>query len=270
MPYFDNAESIEGFYKKLINEVPDLIFKAVYLQGRFVVEYCSESVREVYEMSPKEFKANPDIFLDERIYAEDRPGFLKKMQYSKKKLLRYDYEYRVQLPKKGQRWMKITGKPELNLDGSISFYTRVSDITDLKEQEQKLLISEERFEFAMTAASEGVWDWDMDSNIVYFSSQLSKLMGGEEKVTYVPNSFWRDRIHPDDIVSYEKNKQDHLLNKTPIYENVYRIKTNSGIYIWVLSRGKALHFDEFGVPHRAIGTVKDITDQEEQRIELQR
>jgi len=268
MPFLNHTESVEGFFKKLIDEVPDLIFKAVYVRGKFTVEYCSESVREVYEMTPIEFRANPDIFLDDRILTEYRKGFLNKMQRSKKKLIRYDYEYQVQLPVKGLRWMKITGKPELNLDGSISFYTRVSDITDLKEQEQKLLASEERFEFAMSAASEGVWDWDMDSNLVYFSAQLSKMMGGEEKVTYVPNTFWTDRIHPDDIAGYEKNKQDHILGKTNVYEGIYRLKINSEHYIWVLSRGRALNFDEFGVPHRAIGTVKDITLLKEKEIEL--
>jgi PAS domain S-box-containing protein len=261
-------ESIEGFYKKLLDEVPDLIFEAVYMQGKFSISYCSESVREVYEMSPKEFKANPDIFLDERILSQDRPGFIKKLELSKKKLIRYDYEYRVMLPEKGLRWMRITGKPELKVDGSVSFYTRVSDVTSFKNQQQELIKSEQRFEFAMSAAEEGVWDWNMDTNRVYFSAQLSKMLGDEEKVQYVKNTAWIGRIHPDDMAQYEKSKQDHLQNRTPSYENVYRIITNSGNYIWVLSRGRALDFDEFGKPHRAVGTVKDITQIKEKEIEL--
>jgi PAS domain S-box-containing protein len=268
MLHKQETESVDGFYKKLLDEVPDLIFKAVYARGRFSIDYCSESVRDLYEMSPTEFKDNPDIFLDERILPEDRPGFLKKLEFSKKKLKRYEYEYRVALPKKGLRWMRISGKPELKLDGSICFYTRVSDITSLKEHEQKLLKSEERFEFAMSAAAEGVWDWNIDTNQVYFSSQLSKMLGDEEKVQIVPNTAWTSRIHPDDLAHYEKSKHEHLQNITAAYENVYRILTNNGNYIWVLSRGKALDFDGNGVPHRAIGTVKDITQMKEKEIEL--
>lgn len=269
MPHtLEGTENVAGFYKKLIDEVPDLIFMAVYARGQIFISYCSESVREVYEMSPKEFKKNPDIFLDERIVPEDRPGFMRKFQISKKKLIRYDYEYRVNLPKKGLRWMRITGKPELKLDGAVCFYTRVSDITSLKEQEQKLLKSEERFEFAMSAAAEGVWDWNMDTNMVYFSAQLSKMLGGKEIAVTVPNTYWTSRIHPDDIAHYEKSKYDHLESRTAAYENVYRVKTDNGNYIWVLSRGKALNFDEAGIPHRAIGTVKDITQMKEKEIEL--
>ncbi|KOS06009.1 hypothetical protein AM493_08145 [Flavobacterium akiainvivens] len=274
MPHSEDSESVDGFYKKLLDEVPDLIFKAVYAHGYFSIAYCSESVREVYEMSPKEFKKNPDIFLDERIVDEDRPGFMKKLQFSRNKLVRYEYEYRVVLPKKGLRWMRISGKPELKLDGSICFYTRVSDITSLKEQEQKLLKSEERFEFAMSAAAEGVWDWNMDTNQVYFSAQLSKMLGDEEKAKYVINTEWTNRIHPEDRAHYEKSKVDHIQNVasnpdiSPNYENVYRILVNNGTYIWVLSRGQALDFDENGMPHRAIGTVKDITQMKEKEIEL--
>jgi PAS domain S-box-containing protein len=264
----EDAETIDGFYKKLLDEVPDLIFKAVYVQGKFSVAYCSESVRELYEMTPKEFKAKPKIFLDERIHPDDRPAFNKKLEVSKKKLVRYEYEYRVHLPIKGLRWMRITGKPELQLDGSIYFYTRVSDITDLKSQEERLLISEERFEFAMEAASEGVWDWNINTNEVYLSAQLSKMIGGEDKVMYVRNTFWKERIHPEDMVSYEKNKQDHLQNRTPNFESIYRILTYTGQYRWVMSRGKALNFDENNIPQRAIGTLKDITHLKEKEIEL--
>ena len=264
----NEPESISAFYKKLLDEVPDLIFKAVFADGQFSVAFCSESVVELCEITPEEFKANPDIFLDERIVPQDRLGFIRKMELSKKRLLRYNHEFRVMLPSKGLRWMRITGKPEKEKNKSVVFYSRVSDITDFKEQHERMLFSEERFEFAMKASSEGVWDIDFLTNTIYFSAQLMKILGREEKEAILPNSFWLSRIHPEDYDVYAETKQKHLDKKTPYYESIYRIRTDSGKYRWVLSRGKALNYNGKGAPSRAIGTLRDITQLKEKEIQL--
>ena len=264
----DDTESISAFYKKLLDEVPDLIFKAVFNNGIFSVAFCSESVNDLLELTPQMFSGNPDVFIDERILPQDRLGFLKKMEVSKKKLLRYNHEFRVQLPVKGMRWMRITGKPEKSPDKSVVFYSRISDITDFKLQEEKLKLSEERFEFAMRASSEGVWDLNLNANEVYFSAQLMKILGSEEKEAVMDVSFWFARVHPDDVAAYQANRNRHLIKKTPYYESVYRVRTDQGKYRWVLSRGKIISFNTGGTPKRAVGTLRDITQIKEKEIQL--
>lgn len=264
----NDEQNISVFYKKMLDEVPDLIFKAVFYDGKFSIVFCSESVNDLYEISAETFKNNPDLFLNDRILPEDRGLFIKKLELSKRRLLRYDHEFRVVLPEKGLRWMRITGKPEKGAKKSVDFYSRVTDITDFKVQQQKFVSSEERFEFAMKASSEGVWDIDLTNNTIYLSAQLMKIIGREEKESIVPTSFWLSRIHPDDYDNYMVVRQKHLDKKTTYYDNVYRIRTDGDKYRWVLSRGKALNYGPINKPTRAVGTLRDITQLKEKEIQL--
>jgi len=264
----DSTESTSAFYKKLLDEVPDLIFKAIFTDGKFRVVYCSESVNDLLEMTAGTFIESPDVFTYERIVPQDRLVFLKKMEISKKKHERYNHEFRVNLPQKGLRWMRITGKPEKNADKTVTFYSRISDITDFKVQEEKMQLADERFEFAMKASSEGVWDLNIVEEKVYFSAQLMKILGKDEKEATVHISFWITRIHPDDVEAYHSTRHKHLSKKTPYYESVYRVITDAGKYRWVLSRGKIIKFSKDGKPLRAVGTLRDITQIKEKEIQL--
>ena len=263
-----DPKSESAFYKKLIDEVPDLIFKAIFTDGTFTVVYCNESINDLLEITPEMFISDPDTFTYHRIVPEDRPLFVKKMELSRKKQTRYNHEFRVNLPEKGCRWMRITGKAEKEANKSVVFYSRISDITDFKEQEKKMQLADERFEFAMKASSEGVWDLDLITEQVYFSAQLMKIIGKEEKEVVVPASFWVSRIHPDDMQVYNSTRLKHLSKKTPYYESVYRVVTDAGKYRWVLSRGKIIKFNSSGSPMRAVGTLRDITQIKEKEIQL--
>ncbi|MEL1246402.1 PAS domain-containing sensor histidine kinase [Flavobacterium sp. DGU11] len=269
MPDIHDGERLDAFYKKLLDQVPDLIFKMIWTgKDHYSIVFTSETVNELYELTVDEFTYNTEKFFTDRILEEDIRGFVRSLEASKKTLTNWDYEFRVQLPKKGLRWMRVTAKPELDDEKTVSFYGRVNDITDQKEQETNLMLSEQRFKYALKAASEGIWDWDMTTNMVYFSPQSMKILGKEEKEAIYPSTFWLSRIHPDDMESYQKVKIDHLKNKSITYESIYRIMTDQGKYRWVISRGRAMHFDDRTKPVRAIGTLKDITQLKEKEMEL--
>lgn len=274
MKFTDNPDVKDGvglnaFYKKLLDQVPDLIFKMVWKKDDlYSVVYASETVNEVYELTVDQMLNDTDVFFRERIVAQDIDLFIDSLEESRNNLTKWDHKYRVQLPKKGLRWMRITAKPELQGDDTVNFYGRVSDITDQKQQEDKLMISEERFQHALKAASEGIWDWDMLTNKLYMSAQFMKILGKKEKDAIESLEFWQERIHPDDLEQHEKKRQAHIKRKSAPYENIFRILTDQGKYRWVLSRGRVVHFNEKGKPLRAIGTLKDITQLKEKEIEL--
>lgn len=269
-PDVRDDESLNAFYKKLLDQVPDLIFKIRWNRdtGTYSILYLSESITELYEVPAEEFRTDPRRYFYERMVHEDLQAFIDSLENSRKKAVRWDHSYRVELPGKGLRWMRVTAKPELKEDGSVSFYGRATDITDHKMQEQRLHLSEERYHYALKAASEGIWDWDMKTNIVYFSGQLMKILGKKEVSAYFPNTFWLSRIHPDDIEGYEKSKVEYFKKKNVSYESIYRIMTDQGKYRWVLSRGRIVNFSDDGKPTRAIGTLKDINQLKEKEVEL--
>lgn len=269
VPNLHDDENINDFYKKLLDQVPDLIFKMDWTEkDSYKVVFASESVCDIYGCSAQDFMKDPVTFFRERTLDEDKLTLRNKLDEARINLSILDYEYRVVLPDKGLRWIRVTAKPDAQKDGSVCFYGRAGDVTNLKDQESQLQVSEERYKFALKAASEGIWDWNMITGECYFSAQSIKILRMEEKEMTVPLKFWTDRIHPDDFKVYNDAKIAHLQGETPIYESIYRVLTADGKYRWVLSRGRIVQYDENGAPRRGIGTHKDITQLKEKEIEL--
>jgi PAS domain S-box-containing protein len=274
MKFFETYDAREGeklkvFYKKLLDQVPDVIFKMVwYKDDLYSITYVSESVSEVYELTAEQILKTPDVLLKERIVDEDKPVIIEALQQSKSTLKTTTVEFKMNLPVKGLRWMKLIARPEKHSNGVINFYGRVADITEQKVQEQKMQKSQERYQFALQAASEGVWDWDIKNERIHFSAQTMHMLGFEETEIDVDQSFWLDRIHPDDAEVRAAAMKRGLKQSNDTYEAIYRVRTEDGTYRWMLSRGKAVDFDENGRAARAMGIHKDVTLLKEKEIEL--
>lgn len=269
LPDIQDGESLNAFYKKLLDQVPDLIFKMVWkTDSLYTVVYASETVNDILELSVKTFMTNTSIFVNERIVAEYRDDFIKSIKTSGNNLTPFNFQFKAQLPEKGIRWLRMSARPEKQEDNTIDFYARITDITELKEQEQKIKTSEERFKYALQAASEGIWDWNLSTDEVYYSGQSMGILGYKEEEMTAPIDFWKEKMHPDDIPENEDSKENHINGKTNSYENIYRVKNASGDYRWVLSRGKVVGYNKDGKAVRAIGTHKDITQLKEKEIEL--
>ena len=85
-----------------------------------------------------------------------------------------------------------------------------------------------------------------------------------------PNcSGWKDLVHPDDAKKSDKVWQAHVKGLIPFCENEIRMRSKSGDWKWIQSRGKVLEWDEQGNPLRSTGTHKDITDQKRDQEEME-
>lgn len=269
--FFQNKEcqEINNFYKKLFEEIPDLIFQFIIAPDNvYSFPLVSKSVTEIFELSNDHFSDSSKQIIYNRIFEEDRNPFFQSLVFSRKNLARWELEFRVVLPEKGLRWLKVSSKPELFPDGSIAFYGRISDITELKDQELKLRISEERFQFALDASTAGIWDWDMRTNKVFYSSLSMKILDLESTDIFDNPERWDEIVHEDDLEKYYSDIQEHFDNKIPFYENYHRVLTSSGKYKWILDRGKVIERDPDGKPLRVIGTHTDVSAQKEKELEL--
>jgi PAS domain S-box-containing protein len=120
--------------------------------------------------------------------------------------------------------------------------------------------SEERFELALQAANEGIYDWNLDSNHVYFSRRWKELLGyGEDEIGNDANE-WFSRIHAEDINRVMSEVKAHLDKRTLLYDTVHRVRHKDGTYHWMHARGIAV-WDSNGDPYRMVGTNNDITEQ---------
>lgn len=128
-----------------------------------------------------------------------------------------------------------------------------------QQAEDALKESEQRWQLAVRGSNDGIWDWNVKTNEVFFSTRWKEMLGYEEQE--ISNNFdeWSSRVHPDDFGWVMQVVQDHFDQKTPFYISEYRIRCKDGTYKWILDRGQAL-WDEDGNAVRMVGSHTDITE----------
>jgi diguanylate cyclase (GGDEF)-like protein/PAS domain S-box-containing protein len=147
------------------------------------------------------------------------------------------------------------------LGGAVTSVTLIAiDITDRKRAEAALRQSEERYTLAARGANDGIWDWDLTANRVYYSARWKNLLGYKEGGISDSPDEWMGRIHPEDLQHMRQDLETHLSGRSPHFVNEHRVMHRSGSYRWFLVRGIAVA-SAGSRPHRLAGSMTDITSQ---------
>jgi diguanylate cyclase (GGDEF)-like protein/PAS domain S-box-containing protein len=131
--------------------------------------------------------------------------------------------------------------------------------------EEALRESEERYALAAHGANDGLWDWKLDTNEIYFSPRWTRMLGysdndvWSDRAAWGSPDAWFSRIHPADRDRVRAQLEAHCRGTTPEFSSEYRIRHAGGTYVWMLSRGIAVR-NHSGVPVRIAGSQTDITE----------
>ncbi len=179
----------------------------------------------------------------------------------------YSIEYQIRHSDGKLLYIQESGNVYYDNDTPISIIGTLLDITETKNIQLKLKELKERLELALLGNNDGIWDWNVVTNEVYFSPRWKEIIGFSDDE--LPNEFssWESRVHPDDLEPTMRGIQENLDGKTEYYEGVHRMKSKDGRWIWILDRGKAI-FNEEGKTIRMIGTHTDVTQQKMMEREL--
>ena len=147
----------------------------------------------------------------------------------------------------------------VGLFGVLFSLLRFSD-RHLVEQQAALRKNEERLKFAMEGANDGVWEIDARTKQVTLNPRGYEMFGYTDLAADPADQrFWDQWVHPDDLDKARAALEDHLSGRTPFLNIEQRLRTKSGGYLWVMSRGKVSERDAAGHPVRLTGTYTDIT-----------
>jgi PAS domain S-box-containing protein len=140
-------------------------------------------------------------------------------------------------------------------------------ILESHSREQALKLSNERFEYVTEATSDVIWDWDLITNSVYYSRNMTKLFGHPSGVNPDNLPFYFENVHPDDrdrVLLYP----DQVKNGTMVnWMQEYRFKKANGEYAFLCDRGIVIR-DENGLGTRMVGAMQDITKQKQEEHHL--
>jgi diguanylate cyclase (GGDEF)-like protein/PAS domain S-box-containing protein len=148
------------------------------------------------------------------------------------------------------------------------------DVTDRLQAEAALRESQERFSLAAQGANDGLWDWNLESNQIYFSARWKNMLGyAEHEIGSNPDD-WFNIIHPEDLEPFRMQLARHLAGQSGHLEVEHRMLHKNGSYVWVLCRGLAVRTSgasrsaSASAASRVAGSMSDITSRKQAEAQL--
>jgi PAS domain S-box-containing protein len=261
------AELLEerDLLRALIDNLPDYVF-IKDTHSRFVINNMAH-LHALGASSQDEVvgKTDFDIFskeLAEQYYADEQ-GVIRSGQPL------MDREEPYINPAGAQRWLSTNKVPLQDAQGrTIGLVGLSRDITEHKQAEEALRASEQRFALAVRGTNDGIWDWDIQNETLYWSPRLKELLGYAEDELDVDFDTFNSLMHPDDQERTGAAIETHLRDRSP-YDVEQRLRAKSGEYRWFHVRGQAI-WDEAGQPLRMVGFTTDITERKQTEAERSR
>lgn len=259
------AEHAAGQLQTLVHTIPDLIWlkdqEGVYLS-------CNPRFEQFFGAAEAEIVGKTDYDFMDRELADFFRGYDRKAMAAGCPSVNLEW---VTFADDGHREHLETIKcPMFDKTGRLIGVLGVGrNITALTQAMEDLRASEARWQFALDGAGDGVWDWNMQSDTVFFSRQWKAMLGYAEQEIGSSLDEWDSRLHPDDRERVYADLQAYLEGTTSNYRNEHRVRCKNGRYLWVLDRGIVVEWSADNKPLRMIGTHTDMTERKQHEEELE-
>jgi PAS domain S-box-containing protein len=153
----------------------------------------------------------------------------------------------------------MTINPVCNEDNEVTHFVGLQSNIDYRiEMENDLNLSNERFNLAVKASKDIIWDWNFLTNKIRWEAPLNELFGYNLDQLETDPEWYFDHIHPDDRENVRKKLYEYISNRQRYWEDEYRYQSNNENYIYTLNRAYIV-YDDLNNPVRMIGAIQDLT-----------
>lgn len=136
-----------------------------------------------------------------------------------------------------------------------------------KRNEEKLRLSNQRYEMVNKATNDTIWEWNYDTNSGIWGEGLLKTFGYPESHLLKHDNWAEQYLHPDDVERVRKKIKYHLKNKLESWQEEFRFRCADGSYKYIFDRGFILYYDD-DRPYRMYGAMTDVTEKRKLEKEL--
>ena len=144
--------------------------------------------------------------------------------------------------------------------GEIGVYIDISERIKLQNTLQE---SEKRLSYAQQATNDGIWDSNLESGKLYLNDNYYRMLGYEPGKIDITDKVFEELLHPQDKERVLRKIQECIEDETKDYSAEFRMKSKSGKWKWILSRGNVVSRDSNGKALRFLGTHVDISQRKE-------
>ena len=255
------------------NESPMIGF--IWRNDKFwSIKAVSKNVEKILGYSVESF-LKKEVVYSNIIHHEDITTVINEVFLGKqKKSTTFSHKpYRLKKSDGNYIWVKDKTTILYNSNGDIDYFvgyiidctSEIQSLEIVKENEKELINAKNELEKsrqmwidAIERNGDGLWEWNLNTNEVYFSTQWKKMLGYEDEEISNNLDEWKNKVHPDDINEVYDDINEYLKGNTLFYKNIHRVLCKDRSYKWILDRGSISEYDKNGKPLKMVGTHRDM------------
>jgi len=257
----EHVDRSEARYKRLVETASDAIY-LIDVKGKIID--ANQTSLSMLQKPRNEIVGEYIDTVDPAFPVKEFLKFWEGVPYGEQKIFETGH-----LTKSGEKVpVEISGQ-KFRIDKDTYYFGIARNISDRKKAEmelasarEKVVLSEERFDLAMNATRDGIFDWNLVTNEIYYSPQWKRMLGYQDDELENDFSVWEKLTSPEDVKRSWKMQQELINKQRDRFEMEFRMKHKDGHWVDVLSRAEAV-FDKDGKATRIVGTHVDISERKQ-------
>jgi PAS domain S-box-containing protein len=232
------------------------------------MEFASEGATALTGFTPAQLMHGGNATFGSLIHPEDRERVWTTVQQAVGAAVPFETEYRITAADGVEKWVWERGQPVYDPDGRLrGLEGLVTDVTARRRMEEQRRVSEERFRLLARATTDAIWDWDVETNALWWNEGFETLFGFARAEVEPTLESWTTRIHPEDADRVLTGLHHAIDAGHSNWSDEYRFSRKDGSFAYVLDRGHVIR-DREGRLVRMIGGMTDLTERRQLETQL--